>query len=52
MAPSWLISQLMARLETFFDPQKMIHTEETFLSEDRDIYIFLPKNIVKTIKIP
>ena len=40
----------MARLETFFDPQKMIHTEETFLSEDRDIYIFLPKNIVKNNK--
>ena len=50
MAPSWLISQIMVRLETFFDPKEIVHTEETFLSEDRDIYIFLPKNIVKNNK--
>jgi hypothetical protein len=47
MAPSWLIAQIIAKIERFFDPNVNIQTEETFLSEDRDIYIFLPKNTTR-----
>ena len=43
MAPSYLITQIIAKLENFFDMEEQIQTEETFLSEDRDIYVFLPK---------
>ena len=50
MAPSWLIAQIYSKTQIYFDSELPVTTEETFIVEDRDIYIFLPKKGKKNNK--